>query len=116
MPKAGHQPIITRGFGARGQIDLIDMQSMPDGPFRFIVNYTDHGVKSTFLSALASKECRTIELWFFQMFCIIGPPAILQTDNGREFNGMALDNNAKKVHISEEVCVYLCVYILILLP
>uniref|UniRef100_A0A7S4BF11 Integrase zinc-binding domain-containing protein n=1 Tax=Chrysotila carterae TaxID=13221 RepID=A0A7S4BF11_CHRCT len=27
---AGHKPIITKGFGSRGQIDLIDLQSCPE--------------------------------------------------------------------------------------
>jgi hypothetical protein len=35
--------IITFGFGVRGQVDLIDFQSMPDGDFRFLLNYIDHG-------------------------------------------------------------------------
>ena len=29
--KAGHQPLLTRGMGVLGQIDLIDYQSMSDG-------------------------------------------------------------------------------------
>jgi hypothetical protein len=45
--KAGHCPII----------DLIDMQSMPDGAFKWIMNYTDHGIKLTHLFSLCSKEC-----------------------------------------------------------
>ncbi len=53
--KAGHQPIITQGFGAWGQIDLIDMQSMPDGPFKFIANYTNYSLKITFLMELKTK-------------------------------------------------------------
>ena len=28
---AGHKPILTKGFGARGQVDLIDFQSCSDG-------------------------------------------------------------------------------------
>ena len=102
-PKAGHQPIITRGFGARGQIDLIDMQSMPDGPFNWIINYTDHGIKLTLLGALCKKECRGVAWHLFQLFCLIGPPAILQADNGREFNGMALGGKGGKAEISDEV-------------
>ena len=34
-PVAGLKPIITSGFGKRGQVDLIDFQSMPDGSFNF---------------------------------------------------------------------------------
>jgi hypothetical protein len=39
----------------------------------------------------------------FNLFCFIGPPAILQADNGGEFNGMALDGKARKVIITDEV-------------
>ena len=72
---AGHKPILTKGFGARGQVclptvcatasglaaaktcavpsvvavraqvDLIDFQSSPDGQFKFLLNYQDHGTK-----------------------------------------------------------------------
>ena len=39
---AGISNIVTAGFEQRGQIDLIDFQSMPDGPFNFLLNYIDH--------------------------------------------------------------------------
>ena len=45
MPTAGVRNIITEGFGVRGQVDLIDFQSTPDGPFKYLLNYIDHGVK-----------------------------------------------------------------------
>ncbi|KAL3779340.1 hypothetical protein ACHAWO_006298, partial [Cyclotella atomus] len=44
-PTAGVRNIITEGFGVRGQVDLIDFQSTPDGPFKYLLNYIDHGVK-----------------------------------------------------------------------
>ena len=42
---AGSQPIVTKGFQRRGQIDLIDFQSLPDGDYKFLLNYQDHGIK-----------------------------------------------------------------------
>jgi hypothetical protein len=41
----------------------------------------------------------------------LGPPAILQADNGREFNGAACGGNAKQIEMDEDVraCVYKCV-------
>ena len=86
--KAGHQPIMTLGFGSRGQLDLIDMQSMPDGSFKWIMNYTDHGIKLTNLFSLCSKECRGVAWLLYQLFCFISPSSILQTDNGGEFNSL----------------------------
>ena len=48
LPIAGLRPIVIHGFGTEGQLDLIDFQSMPDGSFRFLLNYVDHGVKFLF--------------------------------------------------------------------
>ena len=103
QPKAGFRPIITRGFGERGCIDLIDCQSMPDGPFNWIINYTDHGIKVAWLGALVTKQIIAVAWWLFCLFTKIGPPAILQSDNGREFNGMAFGGKCKKSEISDEV-------------
>ena len=47
-PLAGLRPIVTPGFGTRGQVDLIDFQSMPDHGFNFLLNYIDHGIKPLF--------------------------------------------------------------------
>lgn len=33
------RPILAKDFNCRGQVDLIDMQSLPDGPYRFIMHY-----------------------------------------------------------------------------
>ena len=40
-PTAGIQPIITEGMCVHGQTDIIDLQSMPDGNFKFLLNYND---------------------------------------------------------------------------
>jgi hypothetical protein len=44
-PMARIRNIVTEGFGVRGQVDLIDFQSMPDGLFKYLLNYIDHGLK-----------------------------------------------------------------------
>ena len=36
---AGHKPILTRGLGSRGQVDLIDFQSCADSSFKYLLNY-----------------------------------------------------------------------------
>jgi hypothetical protein len=86
-PVAGLRNIITTGFGVRGQVDLIDFQSMPDGSFRFLLNYIDHGIKLLYSSPIVAKRASTIAIALYELFCYIGPPMILQTDNGREFCG-----------------------------
>ena len=88
---AGHQPILSYGFGARGQVDLIDFQTMPDGEFKFLMNYIDHGNKLAFSTPLKSKKASAVAYALYEIFCFIGPPAILQADNGREFSNQATD-------------------------
>ena len=70
---------------ARGQVDLIDMQSCKDGEFKFIMNYQDYLTKFVVLRALKSKTAA--EVWdnLIDIFCSFGASAILQSDNGREF-------------------------------
>jgi hypothetical protein len=31
------KPIVSKDFNSRGQVDLVDMQSMPDSNYRFIM-------------------------------------------------------------------------------
>ena len=88
---AGLRPIITAGFNTRGQVDLIDFQSMPDGEFRFLLNYIDHGCKFLFSIPIVRKRASCIAVALFQIFTLIGPPMILQSDNGSEFHGAALN-------------------------
>lgn len=102
-PVAGHTPIITQGFNERGQLDLIDLQSCPDGPFNYILSYHCHGTKAPILEALATKEIRAVAWVLFNIFTMWGPPAFLQTDNGREFNRSACNGRAKKVEIDDVV-------------
>lgn len=96
-PVAGLRPIITNGFNVRGQVDLVDFQSMPDGEFRFLLNYIDHGIKFLFSIPIVRKRASCIAIALLQIFTIIGPPMILQSDNGSEFHGAAL--NARLVTI-----------------
>lgn len=86
---AGHQPILTKGFGARGQVDLIDFQACPDGPYKFLLNYQDHGIKFYANACLQHKTVDAVALALLEIFSTIGPPLLLQADNGREFSHIA---------------------------
>ena len=100
----GHQPIITKGFGSRGQVDLLDFQSMPDGDFKFLMNYQDHGIKLLYSVPIVNKRARSVAWCLVEIFCLIGPPTILQADNGREFNNAA--SLGTSVKVTDEVSCY----------
>merc|ERR1712098_451603 len=46
----------NNGFNSRCQGDCIDMQSCPDGEYRYIMVYQDHLTKFTILEAMKTKE------------------------------------------------------------
>ncbi|XP_071054394.1 KRAB-A domain-containing protein 2-like [Onthophagus taurus] len=79
------KPIISTGFNKRGQIDLIDMQTEPDGPYKFIMNYQDHLTKFVFLKPLKTKKAEEVAYNLMDIFGIVGAPCLLHSDNGREF-------------------------------
>jgi hypothetical protein len=89
-PVPGNKPILSRGFGTRGQVDLVDFQSMPIGDFKFLMNYIDHGIKFLFSIPLKRKQASCIAVALLKIFTFIGPPMILQSDNGKEFSSAAM--------------------------
>ncbi len=64
----GIKPIITHSFGTQGQVDLIDFQSMPNGDFRFLLNYINHGVKFLFSIPLTRKLASCIAVALLEIF------------------------------------------------
>ncbi len=79
---SGIKNINTFGFGGRGQVDLIDFQSMPDGDFWFLLNYNDHGIKKLTFIPLVAKRAASVALVLLMIFTLQGPPTTLQTGNG----------------------------------
>ena len=84
--------MVFSAMNSRCQVDLIDMQSQPDGNFHFIMVYQDHLTKFMQLRPLTSKRAEEVAKQLMDIFCIFGAPAMLQSDNGRKFaNQMVSD-------------------------
>lgn len=79
------KPITSDGFNMRGQVDLIDFQSCPDGEYKWLMNYQDHATKFLHLRPLTSKHAVNVADELSKIFFTWGAPYILQSDNGREF-------------------------------
>ena len=84
------RPILSEEFNSSGQVDLIDMQSMPSNTFRWIMVYQDHLTKFCILRALTSKREAAVAFLLADIFLTIGAPAILQSDNGSEFTASVI--------------------------
>ncbi|XP_043471751.1 KRAB-A domain-containing protein 2-like [Leptopilina heterotoma] len=79
------KPILHSAYNSRAQLDLIDMQSQEHNGFRFIMVYQDHLTKFVNLRPLKSKRAEEISLNLMKIYTLFGAPAILHSDNGREF-------------------------------
>lgn len=86
------KPIISSEFNSRCQVDLIDFQSQPDGNNKFIMVYQDHLTKFVVLRPLKTKRAEEVAHTLLDIFTLLGAPAILQSDNGREFSNRIIDN------------------------
>jgi hypothetical protein len=71
---------------------------MPDGSFRFLLTYIDHEVKFFFCILIVQKTTSSIAIALLQIFTMICPPMILQSDNGVEFHGAAMNNRQRKLY------------------
>ncbi|XP_060846515.1 KRAB-A domain-containing protein 2-like [Rhopalosiphum padi] len=93
-PKRGlvTKPILHSAFNSRAQIDLIDMQSQNYNNYRYIMNYQDHLTKFVILKPLKTKRAEEIALNLIDIYTIFGAPAILHSDNGREFVNSIITN------------------------
>ena len=85
------KPILTNEFSSRGQVDLIDMQSLPQGQFKWIMVYQDHLTKFCILNALTSKRAAEVAHRLLDIFLLFGAPHILQSDNGSEFTAQIVE-------------------------
>ena len=79
------RPILSRDYGSCGQVDLIDMQSMPNGHHKWIMVYQDHLRKYCILRPLSTKRAAEVAYQLMDIFLLFGAPQILQSDNGSEF-------------------------------
>ena len=84
------KPILSREFNSRGQVDLIDMQSAPQGQFKWIMVYQCHLTKFVILRPLSSKRASEVAFQLLDIFLLFGAPAILQSDNGSEFTAQVI--------------------------
>lgn len=75
-----------RLHSARCQVDLIDLNSSPDGEYRYILHYQDHLTKFIILRPLEENTAVAVADQLLDIFCMFGAPVVLESDNGREFS------------------------------
>ena len=84
-------PILSHEFNSRSQVDLIDMQSSPQGKFKWIMVYQCHLTKFVILRPLSSKRAAEVAFQLLDIFLLFDAPAILQCDNGTKFTALVIN-------------------------
>ncbi|XP_057654773.1 KRAB-A domain-containing protein 2-like [Diorhabda carinulata] len=91
-PKKGIvvKPMVSSELNSRCQVDLIDLQSNRDGEYKFIMVYQHHLTKFVRQRPLKTKRAEEVVHNVLSIFLTFGAPAILQSDNGREFSNQVI--------------------------
>ena len=71
------KPILSSAMNSRCQVDLIDMQSQPDGDYKWIMVYQDHLTKFIVIQAQKTKRAEEVACNVVDIFCLLGSPHIL---------------------------------------
>ena len=88
------KPIRSSDFASRRQIDLLYLQNSDEvnRPYNYLLVYQDHLTKFVVLRPLQRKTAEEVAFFLFEIFCLFGPPHILQSDNGKEFRNINLSS------------------------
>ena len=84
------RPILSKDFGSRAQVDLIDIQSMTKAQHKWIMVYQYHLTKYCVLRPLTSTRAAEVAFQLMDIFLLLGAPQILQSDNDSEFTASVI--------------------------
>ncbi|KAL4085073.1 hypothetical protein QTP88_027911 [Uroleucon formosanum] len=84
--RTGHGGIGKMHAVLSKQYSIFYLYSLPDGKYKWILNYQDHHTKFISLLLLESKRAVEVASNLLTIFLTFGAPKILQSDNGREFS------------------------------
>ena len=78
------RPLTVKDLNERGQVDVVDMQTIKDGSYRFILHYIVYLTKFHIIRPLKTKTAIEVSNQLLLIFLDFGALHILQSDNGRE--------------------------------
>ncbi|XP_063587880.1 KRAB-A domain-containing protein 2-like [Penaeus indicus] len=82
--------LLSSEFNSRGQIDLVDMQSLPQAQFKWLMVYRCHLTKFVIPRTLTIKRDAEVAFQLLDIFLLFGAPAILPSGNGSEFTAKVI--------------------------
>ena len=70
---------------------------------KYVLTAVEHATRHAFAAPLPSKSSNNVAATLAQLFGIIGPPAIMQTDQGGEFLATAVQSLLRRHHVTHRV-------------
>ena len=89
-------------FAIQVKVDLVNFHSMPDGQFKHLIKYQYHGIKLQIYNPIVAKRASCVAYALMEIFMLIGPPVIPQSNNGREFSGMARHSSDHEIPLYDQ--------------
>lgn len=85
-------------------MDLIDFGGTRTrkGQMRYILHIKDHRTKYGWAYPLPSKSAWRVGKRLHELFCQVGPPKELQSDNGGEFKDVKMVREENQLYSSED--------------
>ena len=84
--------IVASAIQERNQVDLVDMSKHPQAyegeTYTQILSIEDIFSRHLFLRPLKGKYAAYVALELYNLYVVIGPPMIIQSDKGTEFKGV----------------------------
>lgn len=84
------------------EYDLIDLQNAHDGDHGFVLVYQDYLTKFTQLRPLKSKSSIELSTTLMDIFCIFGPPLVLQSSADLHHENSAIQQTLEAVWPGEK--------------
>ena len=99
------RPMIFNDMNYRAQVDLIDIQTQQHDGYNWIMVYHEHLTKFVQLCPTKTKRAAEIAYLLMDIFCILGAPTVLQSDNGWELSWFmdSLDIVRAKAPLREQI-------------
>lgn len=86
------KPMPCKDNDSRCQVEILEtLQSNADGEFKFILYYQDHLTKFIILRPLKAKQAHEVVSVLLDIFTILGPPSVLESDSGIEFTNQVVN-------------------------
>ncbi|XP_068237012.1 KRAB-A domain-containing protein 2-like [Palaemon carinicauda] len=82
--------ILSKDYGSRSQVDLVDMQSCAKGKHKWIMVYQDHLTKYCIVCPVTSKRAAEVAFQLMDIFLLFGARQTLQSDSGSEFTALVI--------------------------